>query len=67
MAAPQVRREVEAAYEEFEGGIMVWRGDTREIYVFYDDGTASYFLEASTRGWLTARRMPCRPWTATRR
>jgi len=43
-------REVEAAYEEFEGGIMVWRGDTREIYVFYDDGTASYFLEASYAG-----------------
>jgi len=48
-------REVEAAYEEFEGGIMVWRGDTREIYVFYDDGTASYFLEANYAG------MPERP------
>ena len=43
-------REVEAAYEEFEGGIMVWRGDTREIYVFYNDGSASYFLEASYAG-----------------
>jgi hypothetical protein len=38
---------IEAAYQEFEGGFMVWRGDTREIYAFFDDGTAGYYLEAS--------------------
>ncbi len=40
-------REVSASYQEFEGGYMVWRGDTNEIYVHYDDGSAAYFLEAS--------------------
>ncbi|HEX3053449.1 MAG TPA: hypothetical protein VHP83_22505 [Aggregatilineaceae bacterium] len=44
--------EIDAAYQRFEGGIMVWRGDTREIYVLYDDGqyqngTATYTTEAS--------------------
>lgn len=45
--------EIPGALQEFEGGRMVWRGDTHEIYVFYDDspgatsGTTGYFLEAS--------------------
>ncbi len=44
--------EIEAAYQQFEGGMMVWRGDTREIYVLYEDGpyqngTVTYTTEAS--------------------
>lgn len=33
------------SYQEFESGFMIWRSDTNEIYVFYDDGAAAYFLE----------------------
>ncbi|NLX10630.1 MAG: hypothetical protein GXY36_13315 [Chloroflexi bacterium] len=44
--------QVPAAYEPFEGGFMIWRGDTNEVYVYYEDGgdqggAAAYFLEAS--------------------
>lgn len=39
--------ETRAAYQEFEGGYMLWRGDTNEIYVHYDDNTAAYYLESS--------------------
>lgn len=38
---------IESAYQEFEGGFMVWRGDTREIYAFISDGTTEYYLEAA--------------------
>jgi hypothetical protein len=34
---------VPAAYEPFEGGHMVWRGDTGQIYVLYDDGRDRYY------------------------
>jgi hypothetical protein len=37
--------DVGASYQEFENGFMIWRQDTNEIYVFYSDGTASYFLQ----------------------
>lgn len=36
---------VGVTYQEFEGGYMVWRSDTNEIYVHYSDGAAAYFLE----------------------
>jgi len=45
--------EIPAAYQPFEGGFMVWRGDTHEIYVFYQgapgdqSGAAGYFLASS--------------------
>jgi hypothetical protein len=35
---PLTQHHVWAAYEPFEGGHMVWRSDTREIYVLYHDG-----------------------------
>jgi hypothetical protein len=44
---PLSRDRVEAAYEPFERGHMVWRGDTREIYVLYDDG----FYQAYEDTW----------------
>ncbi|MBN1202171.1 MAG: hypothetical protein JXJ20_09975 [Anaerolineae bacterium] len=48
-------REVQAAYQPFEGGYMIWRGDTQEVYVHYDDGeyrngSAAYYLEATYEG-----------------
>jgi hypothetical protein len=30
--------EISAAYQPFERGLMLWRGDTEEIYVLYDSG-----------------------------
>jgi hypothetical protein len=33
-----------ASYQAFEDGFMVWRSDTSEIYAFYNDETAAYFL-----------------------
>lgn len=35
-----------AAYQTFEGGIMVWRGDTRQVYGLLSGGTA--FLTTET-------------------
>ncbi|HVO69328.1 MAG TPA: hypothetical protein VMT24_04735 [Aggregatilineaceae bacterium] len=36
--------ELGASYQAFENGFMIWRSDTSEIYAFYNDHTASYFL-----------------------
>lgn len=36
---------VGVSFQNFENGFMIWRSDTNEIFVFYDDGTAAYFLE----------------------
>ncbi|NLE51136.1 MAG: hypothetical protein GX613_06995 [Chloroflexi bacterium] len=53
-ASPPV--EVPGAMQYFEGGRMVWRGDTHEIYVFYDGapglsgGETAFFLEGSYSG-----------------
>jgi hypothetical protein len=41
---------VGASYQPFENGSMVWRSDTNEIYVFYNDGTAAYFVEQDYAG-----------------
>jgi hypothetical protein len=35
---------VGASYQSFEDGFMIWRSDTSEIYAFYNDETAAYFL-----------------------
>jgi hypothetical protein len=42
--------EVGASYQAFENGFMVWRSDTSEIYAFFNDGTASYFLARDYAG-----------------
>ena len=34
-----------ASYRAFEGGHMIWRSDSNEVYVHFSDGTASIFLE----------------------
>lgn len=42
---------IRGTYQDFENGTMVWRSDTNEIYVHYDDGTAAYYPE-STYAWM---------------
>ena len=32
-------KNVDTAFQSFEKGMMVWRGDTRKIYVLFNDGT----------------------------
>ncbi|WP_119067181.1 hypothetical protein [Aggregatilinea lenta] len=43
--------QTQAVYQEFEGGAIVWRPDTGEIYIFYGDsvngGASAYFLSSS--------------------
>ena len=39
-----------AAYEPFERGHMIWREDTREIYVLYDDGDYETYLDTWQEG-----------------
>ncbi len=41
---------VGAVYQEFERGVMLWRSDTNEIYVHFNDGTARYFTAAAYAG-----------------
>ncbi len=40
------QEDVEAAYQMFENGFMVWKGDTRTVYALYDDGTGTTAVEA---------------------
>ncbi len=43
--------QVEAIYQPFERGFMIWRGDTRQIYVFYNDsGTVSVAPDTYVEG-----------------
>ena len=35
--------EVGAVYQQFENGYMIWRSDTNEIYVHFENGGARYF------------------------
>lgn len=37
-------QQINATFQAFEGGNMIWRPDTGEIYVFYGDGLVAYFL-----------------------
>jgi len=43
--------ETQGVYQDFEGGYMIGREDTGEVYVFYEDGvnggSSAYFLESS--------------------
>lgn len=41
-------RQTAAAFQPFEGGVMIWRGDTRTIYVLYDDGSWDAFEDTWT-------------------
>ncbi|MBL8155771.1 MAG: hypothetical protein JNM70_16425, partial [Anaerolineae bacterium] len=41
---------VATAFQPFERGLMVWRGDTRKIYVLYNDGTWQEFNDTWVEG-----------------
>jgi hypothetical protein len=47
---PLTHDRVRAAYERFERGHMVWREDTREIHVLYEDGSYESFEDAWQEG-----------------
>jgi hypothetical protein len=47
---PLTQDTIWAAYEPFERGLMVWRSDTREIYVLYADGRYETFEDTWQEG-----------------
>jgi hypothetical protein len=47
---PLTQDHVWAAHEPFEHGHMVWRGDTHEIYVLYDDGSYETYEDTWREG-----------------
>jgi len=47
---PLTREHVGAAYEPFERGHMIWRDDTREIYVLYEDGSYESYEDTWQEG-----------------
>ena len=47
---PLTQDYVWAAYEPFEEGYMVWRSDTREIYVLYTDGRYESYEDTWNEG-----------------
>jgi hypothetical protein len=47
---PLTQQVVPAAYQTFQNGTMVWRADTREIYVLYNDTTYDIYPDTWTDG-----------------
>ncbi|MFQ5343407.1 MAG: hypothetical protein ACE5F6_17845, partial [Anaerolineae bacterium] len=47
-AAEPEPRQISAAFQPFEGGVMIWRGDTQTIYVLYDDNSWNGFEDTWT-------------------
>jgi hypothetical protein len=47
---PLTQDSIWAAYEPFERGHMVWRSDTREIYVLYADGSYETYADTWHEG-----------------
>jgi hypothetical protein len=47
---PLTQLSVQAAYQAFEHGFMIWKGDTREIYVLLNDGTWSKNVDTYVDG-----------------
>lgn len=47
---PLTQTEIQAAYQTFERGTMIWRGDLRQIVVLYDNGTYQTFSDTWTEG-----------------
>jgi serine/threonine-protein kinase len=41
---------VNGAYQRFDNGAMLWREDTRQIYVFFNDGTWRSFADTFAEG-----------------
>ncbi|MCZ7543101.1 MAG: hypothetical protein M5R40_05965 [Anaerolineae bacterium] len=40
-------KDVQAAYQTFEHGYMVWRADLGEVYVHHSNGQANHFIEST--------------------
>lgn len=49
---------VASAYQSFQSGRMVWRGDTRQIYVLYNNGTAQVFSDTYNGETITPQNPP---------
>jgi hypothetical protein len=45
---PATQATIQAAYQTFEHGLMVWRGDLRQIYVLYEGGAYQTFNDTWT-------------------
>jgi hypothetical protein len=43
-------RTIQAAFEPFENGMMVWRGDTGTVYVLHNNGDAAAYAESVYAG-----------------
>jgi hypothetical protein len=51
LGCPQdVAQALMLAQQPFEGGLMIWESDTRQIYVLLDDGTWQGFADTWTEG-----------------
>ncbi len=44
-ATEQQPHEMDAAFQPFEKGAMIWRGDTNQVYVLYNDGSWEQFAD----------------------
>ncbi len=52
-------RTVQAAYQEFERGFMIWRADTSDIYVFFrDTGLVNRFRDTWLGEWVDYPEVP---------
>jgi hypothetical protein len=49
-SCPLTAQTVPAAFQPFEGGMMVWRGDTAAIYVLYNDGRIAQYPDSWGEG-----------------
>ncbi len=47
---PLTHQYVQAAFQAFENGFLVWRGDTREIYAIYNQGGREIFPDTWNEG-----------------
>lgn len=49
-SASEQHQLVEAAVQTFEHGVMIWRGDTRQIYAIFNDNTWGVFDDSFAEG-----------------
>ncbi|NWG17907.1 MAG: hypothetical protein HXY41_14865 [Chloroflexi bacterium] len=49
-SCPLTQQTVQAAHLDFERGFMIWRADTREIYVLFDDRSYAIYPDTWTEG-----------------
>jgi hypothetical protein len=49
---------VQAAFQAFQGGYMVWRADTSDVYVLYNNGTVSRFKDTWTSETISVPETP---------